>query len=159
MLFAIKYARALRCIGQALQSQNTEVFELKTGADTFVVQYGDPNPPHTEIVELQFSLDNIKILEREGETRRRQAKAEFRFDTVPEILRAVGEYVDNQRGQLRRLSNCCLSDGNLEVEYETRAGEIRSETLPMSFIREAAVRMYKRRTRLSNPISMLTRER
>ena len=77
---------------------------------------------------------------------------------MPEILRAVGEYIDNKRGQLRRLNNCCLSDdGDVEVEYETRAGDIQSETLSMSFIREAAVRMYKRRTRLSNPIGMVTR--
>lgn len=157
MLFVTKYAGALRCIGQALQNQNTEVFELKTDANAFLVLCGDPNPPHTGLLELQFSLDNIKILEREGQARRRQTKAEFRFDTVPEVLRAVGEYVDNQRGQLRRLNNCCLSDGDVEVEYTTRAGDIRSETLTISFIREAAVRMYKRRTQLSNPVSILTR--
>ncbi|HEX9786630.1 MAG TPA: hypothetical protein VGB09_01335 [Candidatus Binatia bacterium] len=160
MLYILKYAGALRCIGQVLQNQNTEVFELKTGANEFLVQCGDPNPPYTTVIQRHFSLDSIEILDREAQARRRQSKSEIRFDRVPEILRAVGEYLDDQRGQLRRLNNCCLSDdGDVEIEYETRAGDIRSETLTMSFIREAAVRMYKRRTHLSNPISMLTRER
>jgi hypothetical protein len=160
MLYSPKYAGALRCIGQALQQQNTEVFELKTDANAFLVQCGDPNPPYTAVIELQFSPDSIEILDREGQARRRQSKSEFRFDRVPEILRAVGEYIDNKRGQLRRVNNCCLSaDGDVEIEYETRAGDIRSETLTMSFIREAAVRMYKRRNRISNPVSMLTRSR
>ena len=160
MLYFPKYAVALRCIGQALQNQHTEVFEIKTAANEFVVHCGDPNPPYTAVIQLHFSLNSIEILDREGQARRRQSKSEFRFDKVPEIFRAVGEYIDNKRGQLRRLNNCCLSDdGDVEVEYETRAGDIQSETLSMSFIREAAVRMYKRRNRISNPVSMLTRRR
>jgi hypothetical protein len=158
MLYLPNYAGTLRCIGQALQNQNIEVFELKTEANEFRVQCADPNPPYTDLLELHFSLDSIKILDREGQARRRQTKSEFRFDSLPEILRAVGEYIDNKRGHLRRLNNCCLSgEGDVEVEYETRAGDLRSETLEMSFIREIAIDMYKRRTRLSNPISILTR--
>ncbi len=160
MLYLPNYAGALRCIGQVLQNQNIELFELKTHANEFRVQGGDPNPPYTALIELHFSLDSIKILDREGQARRCQSKSEFRFDSLPEILRAVGEYIDNKRGHLRRLNNCGSSDqGDVELEYETRAGDIRSETLALSFIREAAVHMYKRRSRLSNPISMLTRER
>jgi hypothetical protein len=158
MLYLPKYAGSLRCIGQALQNQNINVFEIKTDANEFLVQYGDPNPPYTGVLKLQFSLDSIKILDREGQARRRQTKGEFRFDSVPEIVRVVGEYIDDKRAQLRRVNNCCLSnDGDIEVEYETRTGDIRSETLTMNFIREAAVRMYKRRTRLPNPIGMVTR--
>jgi hypothetical protein len=158
MLYLPNYASALRCIGQALQNRNIEVFELSTDAGEFRVQAGDPNPPYTALIELQFSLDNVKILDREGQARRRQSKSEFRFDSVPERLRAVGEYIDNKRGQLRRLNNSCLADqGDVEVEYQTRAGDVRLETLGMSFIRDAGVSMYKRRTRLSNPISTLTR--
>jgi hypothetical protein len=160
MLYLPNYAVALRCIGQALQNQNIEVFDLRTDNDEFRVYGGDPTPPYTGLIELHFSPDSIKILDRQGQARRRKSKAEFRFDSVPEVLRAVGEYIDSKRGLLRRLNNCCLSDqGDVEVEYETRAGDVRSEPLAMSFIREAAVDMYKRRTRLSNPISMFTRTR
>ena len=119
----------------------------------------DPNPPFTGLIKLNFSIDDIKILDREGQARRRRSKSDFRFDSLPEILRAVGKYVDDKRGvQLRRLSNCSLSDQDeIEIEYQTRAGDIRAETLSMSAIREIAVDMYKKRTRLQNPIGMVTR--
>jgi hypothetical protein len=76
-------------------------------------------------------------------------------------MRAVGEYVDNKRGYLRRLNNSDSSniDPAVEIEYETRVGEIKSEILTLSFIRESAVRMYKRRTRLPNTIELATRRR
>ena len=159
MLYLPNYDVTLRCIGQALQSQDIQVFELRTDANEFRVQAADPNPPYTGLIELHFSLDSITILDREGQARRHQSKSEFRFDSLPEILRAVGAYIDNKRAaRLRRLNNCCLSDdAEVEIEYQTRGGDIRTETLSMNVIRETAVDMYKRRTRLSNPISILTR--
>jgi hypothetical protein len=71
----------------------------------------------------------------------------------------VGKYVDDKRGvQLRRLSNCNLSDQDeMEIEYQTRSGDIQTEALSMSAIREIAVNMYKKRIRLPNPIGMVTR--
>jgi hypothetical protein len=81
---------------------------LKTDGNEFSVQGGDPSPPYTALIELQFSLDSIKILDREGQAWRRQSKSEFRFDSIAEILRTVGEYIDNKRAHLRRLNNCCF---------------------------------------------------
>jgi hypothetical protein len=160
MLYLPNYAVALRCIGQALQSQNIEVFELQWDASDFRVQGANPNPLDTGLIELRFSLDDTKILDREGQARRRrQLNHDFRFDSLSEILRAVGKYIDDQRGaQLRWLNNCCVSDEDeVEIEYQTRAGEVRTETLSMSAIREIAVNMYKKRTRLANPVRMVTR--
>jgi hypothetical protein len=161
MLYVPNYAGALRCIGQALQNQDIEVFELRTDVDEFRLQGGDPNPPYVALIELRFSIEAIKILDREGQTRRGQSNAGIRFDSLPEILRAVGEYVDHQRGHLRRFSNSSSSniyDPTFEVEYDTRAGDVRSENLAMSFVRESAVRMYKKRTLLSNPVNLVTRQ-
>jgi hypothetical protein len=161
MLYLPNYAGALRCIGQALQNQGIEAFELKTHADEFRLHAGDPNPPYLDLIELRFSVEDIQSLDREGQALRRRLNREIRFDGLPEIMRAVGEYVDNKRGYLRRLNNSDSSniDPAVEVEYETRIGEIKSETLTMSFIRESAVRMYKRRTRLPNTIELATRRR
>jgi hypothetical protein len=151
------YAGALRCIGQALQNQHIEVFEIKTNNNEFCVQCGHPNPPYTALIQLQFSLDDIKILDREGHARRCQTNSEVRFDSISEILRAAGKYIDNNRGQLRRLNNSRFPDQDgVEIEYQTSAGDVRSETLAMGFLRQAAVHMYKRRTRVSNPINVLT---
>jgi len=158
MLYVPNYAAALRCIGQELQRRKIEIFEITlTDADEFLVEYGDPDPPHTGIFRLLLSPDRIEILDREGEARRRQTRSEFRFDSLTEILRATGKYVDSKRARLRRLSNCCSQTGEVELEYQTRAGDMQSETLAMDFIRQTAVDMYKRRSRISNPVDMLTR--
>jgi hypothetical protein len=162
MLYLPNYAGALRCVGQELQNQNIEVFELKSHANEFRLQGGDPNPPYTALVEISFSIDRIKILDREGQARRGQSSGEVRFDSVPEILRTVGEYIDNKRGHLRRVNNSCASISDqpvVEIEYQTRAGDVQLEPLPMRYIREAAVRMYKRRRRLPEAVNTLTRKR
>jgi hypothetical protein len=136
MLYLPNYAVALRCIGQALQRQNIEVFELQSDGDDFRVQGANPNPPYIGLIELRSSLDDIKILDREGQAQRRQSKSEFRFDSLSEILRAVGKYLDDKRAGLRRLNNYCLSDQDaVEIEYQTRGEDVRSEVLSMSVIR------------------------
>lgn len=156
MLYLPNYAGALRCIGQALEIRNIAVFELIVDADEFVVRCGDPNPPYTGILTLQYSPQRITILDREGQARRRQMKPYFRFDRLPEILRAAGSYVDSKRGEIRMVTNCSASEAGIQVEYQDRAG-IESEMLSTAAIREIAVRMFKQRTRISNPIDMLTR--
>jgi hypothetical protein len=163
MLNLPNYARALRCIGQALQNLEIEVFELKTYPDDYRLTAGDPRPPYTGLIELSFSPQRIEVLDREGQARRGRSNVEMRFDTVPEMLRALGEYLDNKRVQLRRIDNSAAPDAAdlpaLTLEYQTRAGEVETEDLPMSFIHDTSVRMYKRRSRITNPVEMLTRKR
>jgi len=162
MLKLPNYASALRCIGQALQKREIEVFDLQRYPDELRLQAGDPNPPYTALIDLSFTGESIEILYREGEARRGQSGADVRFDSIPEILRAVGEYLDRKRGdQLRRITNSCHSNGlsAIEIEYKTRAGDVQTEILTASAIRDASVNMYKRRTHLSNPVNMLTGRR
>jgi hypothetical protein len=160
MHYLPNYAAAFRCIGQELQSQNIEVFELKSHVDEFRLQCGDPNPPYTHLIEMLFSKERIQMIDREGQKRRGQSTGEIRFDSIPEILRTVGEYIDKKGGYLRWINNSgSLSDSALELEYQTRAGQVEMETLTMSFIREACVRMYQRRTGLNDPVNLLTRKR
>lgn len=161
MLNLPNYARALRCIGQALQNLHIEAFELKSDLSDFRLTAGDPNPPYTALIELAFSAQRIEVLDREGQARRGQAGREVRFDSIPEMLRAIGEYVDSKYGRLLRIDNTSVSaSGNplVTIEYRTRAGNLQIETLTPSSIREASVRMYKRRARVSNPINILTRK-
>ena len=160
MLYLPNYAGTLRCIGQVLHNNEIEAFEIKTHADEFRLIVGDPNPPYTALIELKFSVQDIEILDREGQARRGQLTTEttdIRFDSVPEVLRAVGEYIDHKRGYLRRVDNSS-SEAAVEIQYQTRAGDTQTEKLAMSLIRETCVHMYKRRTRLSNPIDILTRK-
>ena len=155
------YANALRCIGQELESREIEVFELKTHANEYRLQAGDPDPPSLRLIEIKLSAQQIELLDRRGQSRRGKANEEMRFDTIPNMLRAVGEYVD-KHGYLRRVDNSCPPIADqvaFEVEYQTRAGDIRLETLPMNVIREASISMYKRRAQRPNISSILARKR
>ena len=149
------YAGVLRCIGQALQERSIDIFELKSYADEFRVQAGDPNPPYIALIEMRFSTAQIEVLDREGKMRRGKSNDGIRFDSISEILRGIGGYVDSQRGQLLRIDNSRVSlsdDPAVQVEYETRTGFVQSENLTMSFLREASVNMYKRRTQFITPV-------
>ena len=87
------------------------------------------------------------MLDRRGQVSRGKSNEEMKFDSIPNVLRAVGEYID-KHGYMRRVDNSCqpLADElPIEVEYQTRAGDIRLEMLPTSVIREASVSMHKRR--------------
>lgn len=160
MFYLPSYAAAFRCIGQELQSQNIEVFELKSHVDVFRVQYGDPNPPYTALKEKLFSKETLQMIDREGRRRRGQLTGEIRFDSIAEMLRTVGQYIDTKLGQLQWINNSgSMSDAAFELEYQTRAGQIQTETLTMSFIREASVRMYQRRSDLVDPVNLVTRKR
>ena len=152
MLPIFTYAGALRCIGQALQRREIEIFELKSYAHEFRLQAGDPNPPHIALIEVRFSLDELEILNRQGKACRGQSDEPVRFDDTSQMLRAIGGYIDSKRGGLVRIDNSYPSmsaDPAIEVEYKTRAGIVQAEKLVMSFLREACVNMYKRRSRLS----------
>lgn len=89
MLYVTNHAVTLRCIGQVLQRQNTEVYEIKIRADEFRLECGDPNPPYTRIIRMDYSADAIKILDREAQARRGQSRTGFRFDSMSEMLRAI----------------------------------------------------------------------
>jgi hypothetical protein len=157
MIYVPNYANALRCIAQALQSYGVDIFQLSADGDGFLVEYLDPDPPYRDILKLEFSASRIEVLDRDGETkRRRHTKSDFRFDSFPETLRAAGRYVDSKRAQLRGLKSSSAECSELEIEYQTRAGELRSEILDTSSLREIGVSMYKRRSRISNPVTLLT---
>jgi hypothetical protein len=159
MLYLPSYAGALRCIGQELQRHNISVFELRNRANEFCLQCGDPNPPYTALIQIIFSKEKIQTINREGRAQRGQSASEIRFDSIPEVLRAVGEYIDKKSGYLRSINNSSSSsDATLELEYQTRVGEVETETLTTSFIRDACVRMYQRRAGLTEA-HLLTRKR
>ena len=155
------YANTLRCVGQELESRDIEVFQVKSYANELQVQAGDPNFPYTGLIDIKLSAEQIEMLDRRGRARRGQVNEEMKFDSIPNMLRAVGEYID-KHGYLRRVDNSYPPIGDqpaIEVEYQTRAGDIRLETLPMSVIREASISMYKRRVQRPDIVSFARKRR
>jgi len=85
-----------------------------------------------------------------------------RYDSTafPKYFVRLGEYIDKKSGYLRWINNSgSSSDAALELEYQTRTGQVQMETLTMSFIRDACVRLYQRRTGLNDPVNLVTRKR
>ncbi|HEU4344692.1 MAG TPA: hypothetical protein VFU31_24315 [Candidatus Binatia bacterium] len=140
------YAAALRCIGQALQRQGIIVFELQVYDYDFHLHCVDPNPPYT--IHLSYSLKDLEALERQGQAKRGRPSTGVRFNSLPEILRTLGKYVDEKGGSVWRICTADQSvrDPTIELEYKTRDRHLQAETLPLSLISEMSMRMYKRRT-------------
>lgn len=147
MTLRCDYSSALRCIGQALEKQDIEVFDLKCDDHGFSLECGDTTAPYLTLIELRYSFDDIESLDREGKAKRGGSFKMVDFNGLPEILRAVGRYIDNKNADLMRISNSEWSNtkDSLQLEYETRDGHRRMEDFSMASIYDIMVRMYKDR--------------
>ena len=82
MPYLAKYTAALRSIGQALQKGCIEVFEIKNERSDFRLQCGDPKPPYLNIVPLKYSLDDLDVLERDGQARRVKSDKQIELSSL-----------------------------------------------------------------------------
>lgn len=143
------YSSALRCVGQTLDAQQIEVFDLRCEDDCLRLECGDPKPPYSNIVELRYSIDDLMTLEIEAKARRGKSFNTVSFDGLPEIFRALGRYVDTEKGLLQRICNADSSGDKdtIRLEYLTRNREVRSKSFSTDSLYEHSVRMYKERAR------------
>jgi len=135
----------LRTIGQELVTRGIDLFELRCLRTEYNIQCGDPQPPHTNLLNLRFTPDAIISMDLAAAARRSEAFTVVDFEALPEILRALGGYVDDKEGNLIRISHAELMQppDTIRVEYEGRDGRIYLEDLPRSTIADNAMRMYK----------------
>jgi hypothetical protein len=149
------YSRILRTIGQALEKRHIDLFDLRCHQNEFFLQCGDPTPPHLSLVELRYTLADLDDLDLDARDNRAGSFKLVDFEGLPEILRALGRRVEESGGQLLRICNSesSSSDGVIQLEYQTRDGERDTEELHRASVEDYAMRMYKERTRMSNPRS------
>jgi hypothetical protein len=141
------YSTALRCVGQALEKQRIEFFDLKYEQEKFYIKCEDPNSPHVRLIELRYSADDIDTLERDGQAKRCGSFKMVNYDGLPETLRAIGKYIDDKGGHLLRICNSDVSPtkGAIKLEYQTPSGYLQAEELPKASIYETMMEMYKER--------------
>jgi hypothetical protein len=146
------YSRILRTIGQALEKRHIDLFDLRCYRDEYLLQCGDPTPPHLSLVELRYTLADLDHLDLDARDNRASSFKLVNFEGLPEILRALGRRVEERDGRLLRISNSesSSSDGVIQLEYQTRDGERHMEELHMASVEDYAIRMYKERTRMSD---------
>ena len=141
-------SRALRLLGQALERMGVEVFDIRSSDEYFYLQYGDPAPPHLEILEMTFSQADLRSSEYRVRAERQKSFNFVDFNGLAEILRAAGRYVESKDGRLLRVCNCesvCELDA-IKLEYATRDGRTYAEEFSQSTMSEYAMRMYKERS-------------
>ena len=143
------HSKALRVIGQELDKRGIDLFELRCLRAEYYLQCGDPTPPHIGLIELSFTDDDVVSLELKAAAQRGSNFKLVDFESLPEVLRATGRYIENKEAFLLRISNSESppDSDTIKLEYESRDGRTHVEELPVSTLAETARRMYKERSR------------
>ncbi len=171
MLNELGYAGLLRPIGQTLDHLRIESFTVTSDDDGFLVRDKTRNRTQltprersflTElsathaasydkrdalrlasgIFEWHLTNADIERLEIVGRERRRDTDQAPDSHSVSQILRMVGEMIDNRRGRLVSVSKV---DNLVTVEFLSSSGQLISENYTLAMIYNFWVRAYKKR--------------
>jgi hypothetical protein len=145
------YSSVLRSIGQVLEKWDMNTFDLRCSDSEFRLHCGDPTPPHLTLIKVRYTSDDISGLELKGRAKRDGSLTTAKLDSLPEILRALGHYVDRKGGRLVRICNgdVALDSSLIMLEYETRHRQVRREDFCITSIYKHTQDMHHERSRIS----------
>jgi hypothetical protein len=134
MTHSQSYDQHLRNIGQSLEAQRINVFELKYQDKRYVVK-GEPEEEMSLLATLRqwqkrlrhegvnsslsYALQDIEQLERQGRSQRLRADRLPDFYALPNVLRTLGAYLDEKGAELIELHKMPLT---LMLLYRNRDG-------------------------------------
>ena len=146
------YARELRTIGQQLDKQGIDIFDLRYVDGDYLLECADPNPPFTDLIHLRYSDFELKSLELAAAQARSAGFTQVNFQSMAESLRATGRYVERLNAKLLRISapDVGLEGILFKIEYQSRDGRHCFEDIRNNDLAELAIRMYKERARISS---------
>ncbi len=158
---AMKYATALRCIGQDLERRGLKSYDIRLERNEYVVRCGYQDPPSPTPVSIQYTVKDFKELDRLGSGKRDESAVSKEFLSQVQIFRTIGSYLDKNEAHLIRMTN---NDSNgleslLKVEYVTRDGEQLVDDRAGAAIYDMCVTMYKQRGKLTGTEGPLSRWR
>ena len=165
------YAGLLRPIGQSLDNLRIESFTVVSDDDGFIVRDKTRNRSQltprekaflselsagysaskakqsalrlaSGVFEWHLTNADIERLEMAGRERRRDTEQTPDAHSISQILRIVGEMVDQKRGRLISVSKV---ESLVTVEFLTTTGRLVSENYTLPMIYNFWVRSYKRR--------------
>ena len=144
------YSKALRTIGQELEKRGIDIFELRYDGENYTLQCADPTPPYLGLIDIRYSRNELKSLSQAAAARRSSGFKLVDFDSLGEILRALGRHVENNDAELRAISTLDSGgDSNkFRLEYEIRGGRVHVEELYEASIAAQAEHMYHERARI-----------
>ena len=150
MVIRYNHARELRTIGQELDRQNIDIFDLRYQDGDYLLECADPNPPFTELVHIRYTKFELSSLELSAAQARQAKFTLVNFQSLAEILRTIGWKLEKLDAKLARISTLeTVADGaRFKIEYESSDGRTRTEEMVTSNIADLAMHMYKERAQL-----------
>jgi hypothetical protein len=143
---AVKYATALRCIGQDLVRRDMKTFEITVEGGHFVL-CGRSSAVSGDVPEvIRYTPADIELLDRSGECQRGQP-AEKAFLHEAQMLRAIGEHLDKYNSVLIRVAKSkeLPTECPFQIEYCTREGEQIIDDRPGTALFDMCVLMVQKR--------------
>jgi hypothetical protein len=144
-------ARVLRVIGQDLETRGLKTFDIRFAGDRYKASCGYQAPPAPTPVTLEYTMDDIDELERQGQSRRSENPAQLDLLTLSQLLRSLGGYLDSKSINLSRLTNneSAGAEAVFKIEGKTARGERLVEERNAATIYDMGVTMYKQRGKLA----------
>ncbi len=166
----ITYAQLLRPVGQARESQRIETFTVTIEGEDVLVEGrkrtelqrestplggfwqifrgGSKEPalaeqPAWESVVKRYTPADLQAMEEAAQIKRGTGSGTPDAHSPSQILRAVGNFVDQKQGRLLSLSK---EDQNIAIEYESASKRTVSEKFTVSSLYDYWVRMYLKRS-------------
>jgi len=104
--------------------------------------------PTSSVIELRYTAEDIAQMEEDGREKRAAPSGTPEAHSLPQIFRALGDFVDQKRGRLLAIKK----EGEaLVVEYESPLKRKISEELTVSTLYDYWVRMYLKRSGRTEP--------
>jgi hypothetical protein len=150
-LSRIKYAVALRAIGQDFDRRNLKSFDIRCGGNEYFAQCGYQDPPSEMPVSINYTSKDLQDLDEAGMEHRGKVSTSTDFLNQIQILRTLGGYIDKIEGRLIRITNNerLGADSGLKIEYFNAEGERVLEARTSVAVYDLCVAMYKQRGRLT----------
>src|SRR3990170_6002097 len=134
------YAAELRAVGQGIEQLKLAQFEIEAVRDDYMVRSLEG-----EAQQWRWTPDAVERLEHEGRRRRQRAEGMPEAHRPSQVLRALGQYLDNLGARPKRITK---GTDEIVMVYETSAGSRVTESRTLSSVYDLWVRMYlRRRTR------------
>ena len=169
------YAQLLRPVGQALESQRIETFTITIEGEDVLVEGRKRKEPESEIKPLRglwqllrggmkeadlagqstwetvaerYTPADLKLMEEAARVNRGTSGGTADAHSPSQILRAVGDFVDQKEG---RFLSASKEGQSVTIKYESASKRIVSEEFTVSSLYDYWVRMYLKRSGRPEP--------
>ena len=157
----MSYTKALRAIGQDLETREVMTFSLTRSDDLYLVRGAESHSGtkgflesrRSNLQEMSYSSDEIERLDKSGQAKRGSGKVPDLL-TLSQVLRAAGAVTDLREGRLLELHRRAEPDAvpSLAFQYENHEGQHFQEEYSYDNLRDVCEQMYTWRKSASRSI-------